>query len=169
MSTALNGKLVTVFGGSGFIGRHAIQALARRGYRIRAAVRRPDLATHLQPLGAPGQIMPIQANLRHRWSVDRAVEGADVVVNAVGILAPVGKQSFEAIQSDSGLAKVSVIGIGMRSHAGVAATAFSALAAKGVNIRAITTSEIKFSLLIDADYTELAVRALHSVYDLNQN
>ncbi len=75
--------------------------------------------------------------------------------------------SFEAIQSDSGLAKVSVIGIGMRSHAGVASTAFSALAEKGINIRAITTSEIKFSLLIDADYTELAVRALHSVYDLN--
>lgn len=99
MSTALNGKLVTVFGGSGFIGRHVIRALARRGYRVRAAVRRPDLATHLQPLGAPGQIMPVQANLRYRWSVDRAVEGADAVVNAVGILAPSGKQSFEAVQS----------------------------------------------------------------------
>ena len=76
--------------------------------------------------------------------------------------------SYEIIQSDSGLAKISVIGIGMRSHAGVASTAFSALAEKGINIRAITTSEIKFSLLIDADYTELAVRTLHSVYDLNQ-
>lgn len=76
---------------------------------------------------------------------------------------------FEIIQSDDGLAKVSVIGIGMRSHAGVAATAFSALAEKGINIRAITTSEIKFSLLIDADYTELAVRTLHSVYDLNRD
>ena len=76
--------------------------------------------------------------------------------------------SFEAIQSDSGLAKVSVIGIGMRSHAGVASTAFAALAEKGINIRAITTSEIKFSLLIDADYTELAVRSLHAVYGLNQ-
>ncbi|MEM9332669.1 MAG: aspartate kinase [Pseudomonadota bacterium] len=74
---------------------------------------------------------------------------------------------FENIQSDTGLAKVSVIGIGMRSHAGVASTAFSALAEKGINIRAITTSEIKFSLLIDADYTELAVRTLHSVYELN--
>jgi len=76
--------------------------------------------------------------------------------------------SFEAIQSDTGLAKISVIGIGMRSHAGVASTAFSALAEKNINIRAITTSEIKFSLLIDADYTELAVRTLHAVYRLNQ-
>ena len=97
MSTPLNGKLVTVFGASGFLGRHIVQALARRGYRIRAAVRRPDLATHLQPLGAPGQIMPVQANLRYRWSVDRAVEGADAVVNAVGILAPSGRQSFDAV------------------------------------------------------------------------
>lgn len=75
---------------------------------------------------------------------------------------------FEVIQSDKGLVKVSVIGIGMRSHAGVAATAFSALASKGINIRAITTSEIKFSVLIDAEYAELAVRTLHSVYDLDK-
>ena len=74
---------------------------------------------------------------------------------------------YEAIQSDSGLGKISVIGMGMRSHAGVASTAFEALAQKGINIRAITTSEIKFSVLIDTDYVELAVRSLHSVYDLN--
>lgn len=74
---------------------------------------------------------------------------------------------YEIMQSDKGLVKVSVIGMGMRSHAGVAATAFSALAEKGINIRAITTSEIKFSVLIDADYTELAVRTLHSVYGLD--
>ncbi len=76
--------------------------------------------------------------------------------------------SYENMQSDTGLAKISVIGIGMRSHAGVASTAFAALAEKNINIRAITTSEIKFSLLIDADYTELAVRTLHAVYGLNQ-
>ncbi|POF34256.1 complex I NDUFA9 subunit family protein [Roseibium marinum] len=99
MSTSLNGKLVTVFGGSGFLGRHIVQALARRGYRVRVAVRRPDLATHLQPLGMPGQIMAVQANLRYRWSVDRAVLGADAVVNAVGILAPSGKQTFDAVQA----------------------------------------------------------------------
>ncbi len=76
--------------------------------------------------------------------------------------------SFENIQSDTGLAKISVIGIGMRSHAGVASTAFTALADKSINIRAITTSEIKFSLLIDSDAVELAVRTLHSVYGLNR-
>lgn len=75
---------------------------------------------------------------------------------------------YEVIQSDKGLVKISVIGIGMRSHAGVAATAFSALASKGINIRAITTSEIKFSVLIDAEYTELAVRTLHGVYGLDR-
>jgi aspartate kinase len=66
------------------------------------------------------------------------------------------------------VSKVSVIGVGMRSHAGVAAKAFRALADRGINIRAITTSEIKFSLLIDAAYTELAVRTLHSLYDLDK-
>ncbi len=76
---------------------------------------------------------------------------------------------YNEIQSESGLVKVSVIGIGMRSHAGVAATAFKALAEKGINIRAITTSEIKISILIDADYAELAVRTLHSVYGLDNN
>jgi NADH dehydrogenase len=90
-------KLVTIFGASGFIGRHLVRALAKRGYRIRAAVRRPDLAGHLQPLGNVGQIMAMQANLRYRWSVDRAVEGADHVVNLVGILYPSGRQSFEAV------------------------------------------------------------------------
>ena len=65
------------------------------------------------------------------------------------------------------MAKVSVIGIGMRSHSGVAASAFKALAERGVNIRAITTSEIKFSVLIDAAYTELAVRTLHTLYGLD--
>jgi aspartate kinase len=64
--------------------------------------------------------------------------------------------------------KISAIGVGMRSHAGVAAKAFKALAEKGINIRAITTSEIKFSVLIDAAYTELAVRTLHSLYGLDK-
>ncbi len=92
-------KLVTVFGGSGFIGRYVVQALARRGHRIRVAVRRPDLAGHLQPLGMVGQIKAIQANLRYRWSVDRAVEGVDAVVNLVGILAESGRQTFDAVQA----------------------------------------------------------------------
>ncbi len=76
---------------------------------------------------------------------------------------------FDVIQSETELAKVSIIGIGMRSHTGVAATAFKALAEKGINIRAITTSEIKISILIDNAYTELAVRTLHSVYGLDKD
>src|SRR5262249_28561967 len=75
---------------------------------------------------------------------------------------------YERIDGATDVTKVSVIGIGMRSHAGVAARAFKALAEKGINIRAITTSEIKFSLLIDANYTELAVRTLHSLYELDK-
>ncbi|MBV1700480.1 MAG: aspartate kinase [Hyphomicrobiales bacterium] len=75
---------------------------------------------------------------------------------------------FASIQGAMDLVKVSAIGIGMRSHAGVAARAFKALAEKGINIRAITTSEIKFSVLIDAAYTELAVRTLHSLYGLDK-
>ena len=74
---------------------------------------------------------------------------------------------YERIQAERGLVKVSVIGIGMRSHAGVAATAFEALSKRGINIRAITTSEIKISILLDGDYTELAVRTLHSAYGLD--
>ena len=79
------------------------------------------------------------------------------------------KVGFDAVQHDDGMSKVSVIGIGMRSHAGVAATAFKALAEKAINIRAITTSEIKISILIDGPYTELAVRTLHSVYGLDKH
>ncbi len=74
---------------------------------------------------------------------------------------------YQTMQGSTDVAKVSVIGIGMRSHAGVAADCFQALAAKGINIRAITTSEIKISVLIDAPYTELAVRTLHSLYGLD--
>lgn len=91
--------LVTVFGGSGFVGRHLVRALAKRGWRVRVAVRRPDLAGHLQPLGAVGQIQPVQANIRNRASVDRAVAGADAVVNLVGILHESGRQTFGAVQA----------------------------------------------------------------------
>jgi aspartate kinase len=79
-----------------------------------------------------------------------------------------GPIGYERLDGASDIAKISVIGIGMRSHAGVAARAFKALAERGINIRAITTSEIKFSLLIDAAYTELAVRTLHSLYGLDK-
>ena len=91
------GSLVTVFGGSGFVGRHAVRALAADGWRVRAAVRRPDLAGYLQPMGAVGQIHAVQANVRFPDSVRRAVEGADAVVNLVGILAKSGRQTFKAV------------------------------------------------------------------------
>jgi uncharacterized protein YbjT (DUF2867 family) len=90
--------LVTVFGGSGFVGRHVVRALAKRQYRIRVAVRRPELAGYLQPLGRVGQIHAVQANLRHAGSVAAAVRDADVVVNLVGILHEHGRQRFEAVQ-----------------------------------------------------------------------
>lgn len=93
-------RLITVYGGSGFLGRHVVCALAKRHYRIRVAVRRPDLANHLQPLGRVGQITAVQCNLRDAASVDMAARDADVVVNLVGILFESGKQRFNTIQRD---------------------------------------------------------------------
>jgi len=90
-------KLVTVFGGSGFVGRAVVAALTKRGYRVRVAVRRPEIAYYMQPLGEVGQIQMVQANIRHRWSVDRAVIGSDHVINLVGILAESGKQRFSNV------------------------------------------------------------------------
>ncbi|MHC2106178.1 complex I NDUFA9 subunit family protein [Methylobacterium sp. CM6246] len=91
-------QLVTIFGGSGFLGRHVVRALAKRGYRIRVAVRRPDLALFLQPLGKVNQIVAVQANLRYPESVARAAERSDVVINLVGILQETGSQSFARLQ-----------------------------------------------------------------------
>lgn len=101
MSDRLVGdELVTIFGGSGFVGRYATRVLAERGWRIRAACRRPDLAGHLQPMGAVGQIHPVQANLRYPDSIARALAGSDAVVIAVGVLASTGKQTFDALHID---------------------------------------------------------------------
>lgn len=93
-------RLVTVFGGSGFLGRYAVRALAQSGYRIRVAVRRPDLAYDLQPLGRVGQIHAVQANVRYPDSVMQAAEGAETVVNLVGIMNPGGAQTFDAVQAE---------------------------------------------------------------------
>ena len=90
--------LVTVFGGSGFIGRHVVRALAKRDYRIRVAVRRPELAGHLQPLGRVGQIHAVQANLRYPASVAAAMRDSHAAINLVGILAEGGAQRFDAVQ-----------------------------------------------------------------------
>jgi uncharacterized protein YbjT (DUF2867 family) len=107
--------LVTVFGGSGFLGRHVVRALARQDYRIRVAVRRPELAFHLQPIGKVGQIHAVQANVRNAASVEAAMRGSDVVVNLVGILTPSGEQSFEAVHAQaSGTVAKAAAGIGAR-------------------------------------------------------
>ena len=93
-------KLVTIFGGSGFVGRYVVRSLANRGWRVRVAVRRPDLAGFLKPLGAVGQVVPIQANVRDDASVAAAVANTHAVVNLVGILTESGKQTFDAVQAD---------------------------------------------------------------------
>jgi uncharacterized protein YbjT (DUF2867 family) len=97
-ATALE-SLITVFGGSGFLGRHVVRALARRGHRIRVAVRRPELAGHLQPLGRVGQIHAVQANVRYPASVEAAARHCDAVINLVGILFERGPQRFDAVQA----------------------------------------------------------------------
>jgi len=122
--------LVTIYGGSGFLGRHVVRALARRGYRIRVAVRRPDLAFHLQPLGRVGQIHAVQANLRYAPSVQAAARDAHVLINLVGILFERGRQSFNSIHvhgaeqvalaagaHDARMVHVSAIGADEHSHA----------------------------------------------------
>ena len=125
--------LVTVFGGSGFVGRSVVRALAKREYRIRVAVRRPELANFLQPAGRVGQIQPVQANLRYPASVEAAMRDADVVINLVGILAESRSQSFEAVQvrgaetvakaaaaADAQMVHVSAIGADEQSASGYA-------------------------------------------------
>jgi NADH dehydrogenase len=98
--TLNNRTLVTIYGGSGFIGRNVVRAIAKTGARMRVAVRRPELAGHLQPLGGVGQINPVQANVRYPDSLLAAADGADAVVNLVGILFPTGKQTFKAVQDE---------------------------------------------------------------------
>lgn len=95
----LRDEMITVFGGSGFIGRYVVRALAKAGYRVRVATRRPHLANVLKPMGVVGQIQLVQANLRNPASIERALEGADGVVNLVGILHEGGRQTFRSLQA----------------------------------------------------------------------
>ncbi len=95
-----NGTLITIYGGSGFIGRHVVRALAKTGARMRIAVRRPELAGFLQPLGGVGQITFVQANVRYPDLLLGPAKGADAVINLVGILAPTGRQTFKAVQDE---------------------------------------------------------------------
>ncbi len=92
--------IVTVFGGSGFVGRYVTQRLARAGYRVRVAVRRPDEALFVRPYGVVGQVEPVQANIRDDASTRAAILGADAVINCVGILVEAGKQKFEPLLAE---------------------------------------------------------------------
>jgi len=118
--------LVTVFGGSGFLGRSVVRALAKREYRIRVAVRRPELAGHLQPLGRVGQVHAVQANLRYPGSVEAAIRGSHAAINLVGILAESGAQTFDAVQG---------------AGAGTVAKAAAAAGAAMVHVSAIGADE----------------------------
>lgn len=95
----LRDEMITVFGGSGFVGRHVVRALAKAGYRVRVATRRPHLAQDLRVMGVVGQVQLVQANIRVPSSVERAVEGASGVVNLVGVLAESGRQSFSGLHA----------------------------------------------------------------------
>jgi uncharacterized protein YbjT (DUF2867 family) len=125
MSSNLD-TLVTVFGGSGFVGRNVVRALCKRDYRIRVAVRRPELAGHLQPLGRVGQIHAVQANLRYPASIAAAMRDSHVAINLVGILAEGGAQRFDAVQA---------------SGAGAVAKAAAAIGARMVHVSAIGADE----------------------------
>lgn len=128
--------VVTVFGGSGFLGRYIVQTLARSGCRIKVAVQRPELALHLKPLGTVGQIALLQANVRDEKSIAEAVRGADWVINLAGILQPSGRQTFKAVHADAaekiakaakaaearGLLQVSAIGADRLSNSAYART-----------------------------------------------
>ncbi len=122
--------LVTVFGGSGFLGRNVVRALAKREYRIRVAVRQPELAGHLQPIGRVGQIHAVQANLRYPASVEAAMRDSQIAINLVGILAEGGAQSFEAVQAKG---------------AETIAKAASAVSARMVHVSAIGADENSLS------------------------
>lgn len=91
--------LVTVFGGSGFVGSQVVRALAKSGYRVRVAVRQPNLAYRMRMLGDVGQIEVIQANVRNAPSVARALEGAEAAVNLVGVLWESGRQQFQSLHA----------------------------------------------------------------------
>ncbi len=94
-------KLVTIYGGSGFVGRYIARRMAKEGWRVRVAVRDPNRAIFVKPYGVVGQVEPVFCNIRDDASVAAVMQGADAVVNCVGILAPRGKNTFDAIQSEA--------------------------------------------------------------------
>ncbi|WP_417242084.1 complex I NDUFA9 subunit family protein [Celeribacter sp.] len=93
-------KLVTIYGGAGFVGRYIARRMAKEGWRVRVAVRRPNESLHVKPYGAVGQVEPIFCNIRDDASVRAAMQGSDAVINCVGVLTERGKNSFAAVQSE---------------------------------------------------------------------
>ncbi len=93
-------KLVTIYGGSGFVGRYVARRMAKAGWRVRVAVRRPNEAIFVKPYGVVGQVEPVLCNIRDEASVAEVMVGADAVINCVGILAPSGKNTFDNIQTE---------------------------------------------------------------------
>lgn len=139
--------LVTLFGGSGFIGRYAARTLVKAGYRVRVAVRRPHLAGDVRLAGAPGWVDIVQANVRHKGSVEAAIQDADAVVNLVGLLYEKGKQSFEAAQRDGAI------------------NVAEACAKAGIS-RFVHVSAIGADLAAKADYAETKGEAEAAIHEI---
>jgi uncharacterized protein YbjT (DUF2867 family) len=113
------GKLVTIFGGSGFVGRYIARRMAKEGWRVRVAVRRPNEALFVRPYGTPGQVEPVACNIRDDASVRAVIRGADAVVNCVGILNRSGKNTFDAVQAEGAgrIARITASeGVGQMVH-----------------------------------------------------
>src|SRR3989339_870317 len=142
----MNQQLVTVFGGNGFVGRHIVQRLARAGHRVRVACRDPESALFLRPLGDPGQIVAIKANVASEAEVARALEGADWAVNCTGILASARRNSFSHVH-ETGAANV-------------------ARAAKAAGVRALVQiSALGASQDAKSKYAQSKARGEHAVLE----
>jgi NADH dehydrogenase len=149
----MTGRIVTVFGGSGFLGRHVVRALCRQGWRVRVAMRRPHLGGDVRLAGDVGQVQLVQANVRNRPSIRRALESSDAVINLVGVLYERGPQTFQGTQAlgaaniaqlaaEAGIGKmvyVSAIGASTDSHSAYARTKAEAEAA---TLAAVPTATI---------------------------
>lgn len=149
----MTGKIVTVFGGSGFLGRHVVRALCRRGWRVRVAMRRPHLGGDLRLAGDVGQVQLVQANVRNRPSIRRALEGAEATINLVGILYQRGPQTFQGahtlgagniaeLAAEQGIRRVvyvSAIGASQDSHSAYSRTK---RAAEVATLEAVPTATI---------------------------
>ena len=138
--------LITVFGGSGFLGKYVIRELVKEGWRVRAAVRRPHTAQELKVIGNVGQVQLVQANLRFAKSVERAVAGSDGVINLVSVLFEEGKQSFENL------------------HVRGAETLAQAAAAEGIR-NFVQVSAIGADQESESDYTRTKAEGEQAVHD----